>query len=166
MKKIVNDKKPYKKIKDLPVLISVYNDKMIQLLEKEAEPVKEQIESAKLEVQEELSKYDFKDEFTSKVTNNFNNLSSRVENASNFDTLAAIKGTIDSVRVKLITEILDRAKPPVVVTPPTTVTGKEPVPGPKPPVVNTPVTKRKSVSMKTLVNGIRLLKMKMILKMY
>lgn len=158
MKKIVNDKKPYKKIKDLPVLISVYNDKMLKLLEKEAEPVKGQIESARLEVQEELSKYDFKDEFTAKVTNNFNNLSSRVENASNFDTLAAIKGTIDSVRVKLITEILDRAKPPVVVTPPTTVTGKDPVPGPKPPVVNTPVTKTKSVSMKTLVNGTKIIK--------
>lgn len=159
IKKIVNDKKPYNKIKDLPVLISRYNDKMLQLLEREAEPVKAQIESAELEVQEELSKYNFKDEFTAKVTNNFNNLYSRVENASNFDTLAAIKGTIDSVRVKLITEILDRAKPPVVVTPPpTTVIGNEPVPGPKPPVVNTPLTKRKSVSMKTLVNGTKIIK--------
>lgn len=153
IKNIIKDKKPYNKIKDLPVLISRYNEKMLELLEREAEPVKSQIESAKLEVLEELSKYDFKDEYTNKVINNFNDIYTRVEKVNSIGNLSAIKGSIDPIRVKLITEILDRAKPPVGPDP-----GPDPGPGPKPPVIKPPVTKRKSVSMKSLVNGTKIIK--------
>ena len=110
IKSIVKSKEPYKKIQNLPVLISKYNDKIVELLEKKAEPVKDQIETAKIHVLDELNKYSFASEYNNEIIQSFDQIYNKVESVNSFAQLAAITSSIDPLRVKLITKILNRQK--------------------------------------------------------
>ena len=110
IKEIVKDNKPYRKIQNLPVLINKYNEKILELLEQKAEPVKEQIETSKAQVLDELNKHSFSSEYKNEVLQSFNQIYSRIESVNSFAQLAAITSSIDPLRVRLITNILNRQK--------------------------------------------------------
>ena len=110
IKEIVKDNKPYRKIQNLPVLINKYNEKILELLEQKAEPVKGQIETSKAQVLDELNKYSFSSEYKNEVLQSFNQIYSRIESVNSFAQLAAITSSIDPLRVRLITKILNRQK--------------------------------------------------------
>lgn len=110
IKEIVKDNKPYSKIQNLPVLINKYNEKILELLEQKAEPVKGQIETSKAQVLDELNKYSFSSEYKNEVLQSFNQIYSRIESVNSFAQLAAITSSIDPLRVRLITKILNRQK--------------------------------------------------------
>lgn len=110
IKDIVKSKEPYKKIQNLPVLISKYNDKIVELLEKKAEPVKEQIKTAKIQVLDELNKHSFASEYNNEIIQSFDQIYNRIESVNSFAHLAAITSSIDPLRVKLITKILNRQR--------------------------------------------------------
>ena len=94
----------------MPVLISKYNDKIVELLEKKAEPVKDQIETAKIQVLDELNNHSFASEYNNEIIQSFDQIYNRVESVNSFAQLAAITSSIDPLRVKLITKILNRQK--------------------------------------------------------
>lgn len=110
IKEIVKDNKPYRKIQNLPVLINKYNEKILELLEQKAEPVKDQIEISKAQVLDELNKHSFSSEYKNEVLQSFNQIYSRIESVNSFAQLAAITSSIDPLRVRLITNILNRQK--------------------------------------------------------
>ena len=110
IKEIVKDNKPYRKIQNLPVLINKYNEKILELLEQKAEPVKEQIETSKAQVLDELNKHSFSSEYKNEVLQSFDQIYSRIESVNSFAQLAAITSSIDPLRVRLITKILNRQK--------------------------------------------------------
>lgn len=110
IKDIIKSKEPYKKIQNLPILISKYNDKIVELLEKKAEPVKEQIKIANEQVLDELNKHTFADEYKNEVAQSFKQILDKIESVNSFGQLAAISSSIDPLRVRLITRILDRQK--------------------------------------------------------
>lgn len=110
IKEIVKDNKPYRKIQNLPVLINKYNEKILELLEQKAEPVKDQIEISKAQVLDELNKHSFSSEYKNEVLQKFDQIYSRIESVNSFAQLAAITSSIDPLRVRLITKILNRQK--------------------------------------------------------
>lgn len=110
IKEIVKANEPYKKIQNLPVLINKYNEKILELLEQKAEPVKEQIETYKAQVLDELNKHSFSSEYKNEVLQSFDQIYSRIESVNSFAQLAAITSSIDPLRVRLITKILNRQK--------------------------------------------------------
>ena len=105
MKVIVDMDKPYNKIHELPMMIESYNEKLLNLYEKEAEVIRPVVEAYKNEVINYLETFDFADELRSKYVNKFNELMERLDNAKQFNDILAISQLADRIRSTSIQEI-------------------------------------------------------------
>ena len=110
MKVIVDMDKPYNKIHELPMMIENYNEKLLNLYEKEAEVIRPVVETYKDEVINYLESFDFADELRSKYVNKFNELMERLDNAKQFNDILAISQLADRTRNTSIQEINKEAE--------------------------------------------------------
>ncbi len=106
IKTILRMKEPYSKIPTIPLLIERYNNKILELLEKESIPVLEFIQISKKEVIETLESYDFKNKFLNRIIEEFNNLTNRTEKANNFAVLSSMSDLSEKLKLKWIKEIV------------------------------------------------------------
>ncbi|MDA2145829.1 MULTISPECIES: BREX system P-loop protein BrxC [unclassified Bacillus cereus group] len=148
IKSILKKAEPYSDIHKLPNLVTKFNDKYVELLEKESEPVRSVIKSDFEKVKEELNKYEFKDKLWGRVQEAFTGLLTRLDCANEFADVISMKVESDRIKTVFFNEIsteIERMKPSVVV----------------PPIVDTPsktgstptvkVKKTKNVSMQNLL---------------
>ena len=98
--------KPYGKIKDIPVLIGKYNDKIVELLEIKSEPVIDFIEGCKKEVLETLDNEEVKEKFSNKILEEFNSQIEKVERSKSFMELSSMKEPAENLRLKWIQKII------------------------------------------------------------
>ncbi|XZK76830.1 BREX system P-loop protein BrxC [Clostridium perfringens] len=98
--------KPYGKIKDIPVLIGKYNDKIVELLEIKSEPVIDFIEGCKKEVLETLDNEEVKEKFSNKILEEFNSQIEKVEHSKSFMELSSMKEPTENLRLKWIQKII------------------------------------------------------------
>ena len=98
--------KPYGKIKDIPVLIGKYNDKIVELLEIKSEPVIDFIEGCKKEVLETLDNEEVKEKFSNKILEEFNSQIEKVEHSKSFMELSSMKEPAENLRLKWIQKII------------------------------------------------------------
>lgn len=117
IKKITTDiryilimEEPFSKIPTIPMLIEAYNQKILALLEEESVPVLGFIETSKKEVEENLEAYDLKDKFINEITNEFNNLTKRTENANSFAILSSMPDLAEKLKLKWVKEIVAEAE--------------------------------------------------------
>ncbi|MGL6105626.1 BREX system P-loop protein BrxC [Romboutsia sp.] len=126
---IVDMDKPYNKIHELPMIIESYNEKLLNLYEKEAEVIRPVVDTYKEEVINYLNNFDFADEYRSMHAKKFNDLMERLDNAKQFNDILAISQLSERTKNTSIQEINREAekrkpKPPVdqpgqVAVPPT-----------------------------------------------
>lgn len=105
MQTIVDMESPYRKIHELPMIIEKYNDKLVNLYEKEAELVRPIIETHRKEVLDYLSKFDFYEELKSKYSNEFVSLIDELNEARRFSDILAMPSRSDRMKNICITEI-------------------------------------------------------------
>ncbi len=170
IKEIIRMPKPFSKIPTIPLLIGQYNDKVIELLEEESIPVKGYIEKCRKEVLETLEEYNFKDKFKNNIIEEFNGLYKRLEGASSFAVLSSMSDLAEKVKLKWIKEIVAEdeklkrieAKGIQQVGNGTTSTdngGKNPnTPVSTPDSISQVVIKTKTLSMRELVKGQKIIK--------
>lgn len=103
-------KEPYNKIPTIPLLIEKYNNKILSLLEEESNPILRLIETCKNEVMETLEMYNFKDKFTNRVSEEFENLIRRIETTSSFAVISSMYDVAEKLKVRFINEILAEDK--------------------------------------------------------
>lgn len=128
MQTIVDMDKPYKKIHELPMIIENYNEKLLDLYEKEAEIIRPVVEAYREEVINYLNAHDFADEFRSVYAKKFNDLMERLDNAKQFNDILAISQLSDRTKntsIQEINSIAEKRKPKPPVEKPTNV-GEEP----------------------------------------
>ncbi|MDD4782194.1 MAG: BREX system P-loop protein BrxC [Syntrophaceticus sp.] len=102
---IVKSTKPYSHISKLPNLINDFNDRFIELLEKECKPVRGVIESDWNKVKEELALYDFQDGLDGKFSEKFKDLLTRLDSSHNFYEAIAMKEESDRLKMRCFEEI-------------------------------------------------------------
>lgn len=107
IKAIVTKKKPYSDISKLPKLIEDYNDKFIELLEKEAELVKPRLEEQYNQLMDILNQYEFKDMFKISFDKQFNELRGKLKTADNFTVIVAMPTTAEKIKLKCI-ELIEK----------------------------------------------------------
>lgn len=107
IKEILRMEKPYSKIPQIPILIEKYNNKIIDLLEEKAKPVKELIENNKAEVIQVAEENKLRDRFEIEITEKFDELKRRAEKADKFTILPSIKEISDNARINWIENILN-----------------------------------------------------------
>lgn len=142
MKKIVSMPSPYNKIKDLPELNNRFLDLYNDILDKELEPVKEEIEQAKARVMEELEKTDLEDKLGYKYRNSFDNLIKRAASCNNVAKVNSFKIEADTLKKRYLNEIAKEIKKRETEKPIGGGTGTE--------TVVPPVKKRKYISIKDI----------------
>ncbi|NFI95403.1 BREX system P-loop protein BrxC [Clostridium botulinum] len=106
IRSILRMKEPYNNIPTIPLYIEKYNNKILSLLEEESVPVLGFIQTCKNEVMETLEGYDFKNKFTTRVIEDFNNLTKRTETASSFAVLSSMSDLAEKLKVRFINEIV------------------------------------------------------------
>ncbi len=96
---------PYNRIKDLPELnnrfLNLYND----ILDKELEPVKAEIEQAKHRVMEELEKTGLEDKFGQRYGASFSDLNKRAESCNNVAMVNGFRIEADTLKMRYLNEI-------------------------------------------------------------
>lgn len=107
IKAIVTNKKPYSEISKIPKLIEDYNDKFIELLEKEAEHVKPRVEEQYDQLMNILNQYEFKDMLKSSFDKQFNELREKLKTADNFTVIVAMPTTAEKIKLKCI-ELIEK----------------------------------------------------------
>ncbi|EMA6342981.1 BREX system P-loop protein BrxC [Bacillus cytotoxicus] len=155
--KIVKHKEPYKNIHQLPGLVQEFDERFVELLEKECAPIKKVVEADYQIVLEELNKQEeIKNVFFSKFKNNFDGLKNRLDQVNNFYEAIAMQTESDRLKVRCIEEIaaeVERRKP--IVTPhapkANTGTGGTTVIDPQTDYKTT----KKTLSKNTLIRGIK-----------
>lgn len=105
MKAIVNMDKPYNKIYELPMIIENYNEKLLNLYEREAELIRPVVEMYKDEVINHLEIFDFADELKGKYINRFDELMEKLDNAKQFNDILVISQLAERTRSTSIEEI-------------------------------------------------------------
>ena len=144
---IVKSKKPYSDIQKLPDLVERFRVRFMQLLEEECKPVRAVIENDKQIVLNELSIYDFKDEFYDRFDGRFTDLLNRLDSSNNFYEAIAMKEESDRIKLRCLDEIQKEAirRRPI-----------EPPIGPGP-VVEPPIPyktrKTKNISIANILHG-------------
>ena len=107
IKKIIEKKKPYSEISNIPKLIEDYNEKFVELLEKEAERVKPRLEEEYNQLISILNQYEFKDMFKASFDKKFEDLRERLSNANNFTFIVAIPTTAERIKIQCV-ELLEK----------------------------------------------------------
>ncbi|MEW8995811.1 BREX system P-loop protein BrxC [Clostridium sp.] len=99
-------KEPYSRIPQLPLLIENYNNKMLELVNKEEIPVLEFINLCKNEVIENLKCCDFYNEFVNKINKDFENLTNKTLKSRSFAVISSMYNLSEKLKLKLISEII------------------------------------------------------------
>lgn len=111
IKTIVSKSSPYAEIHKLPALLDEFGTKHIALIEKEAEPIKEDLASDKLKVCEAL---DAKDEyavrFKEKFVNLFNELETKLDTSNEIAAVKNIRYESDALKTRCLNEISEYEK--------------------------------------------------------
>ncbi|PWA10015.1 BREX system P-loop protein BrxC [Pueribacillus theae] len=106
MEKIVKHATPYSNIQELPALYQTFDDRFIDLLSEECEPVKEKIEEDQQTVMDELNRHpEVKEIFTAHVLDQFMSLKDRLDRVNNFYEALAMEVESDRLKVRLIQDI-------------------------------------------------------------
>ncbi|ABB14288.1 BREX system P-loop protein BrxC [Carboxydothermus hydrogenoformans] len=108
--RIINSKEPYSEIYRLPDLIDKFTKRFAELLEEEAKPIKQVVESDKKKVLDELSSYDFKDKYYEKFRKGFDDLLYRLDHANNFYEVIAMKEESDRLKQRYFEEIANEVE--------------------------------------------------------
>lgn len=107
IKAIITKKKPYSDISKLPKLIEDYNEKFIELLEKEADIVKPSVEEQYNQLMSILNGYEFKDKFKKEFDKKFNDLKEKLTSADSFTVIVAMPITAERMKMQCV-EILEK----------------------------------------------------------
>lgn len=103
--KIINSQEPYGEIYKLPDLIDKFREKFGELLEEEAKPIKEIVESDKKTVLDEVSLCPFKDKYYEVFKKGFDDLLHRLDVADNFHEIIAMKEESNRLKLRYLNEI-------------------------------------------------------------
>jgi len=115
---IVQAEEPYADIPKLPGLVNEFNQKFVQLLNKEIEPINKVVENDKQKVLDELDKYSFKDELLPAINARFEDLLTRLKSCNDFIEAIAMKEESDRLKMSCYDDIerkqeeLDRVPQP------------------------------------------------------
>lgn len=129
---IVTDKKPYKKIKDLPELYSKFTEIYSAILNEKIVPVKQIIEQDKQKVMNKLSGKSFEQDFKPQVVKDFMELTERAESTNDISDMLGFKDKADSKCVTWLNKISQKeTEEKMVETPPISyvMEGDEPTEG-------------------------------------
>lgn len=108
IKAIVEDKKPYKKIKDLPELYSSFTEIYNAILNEKLVPVKQIIDQDKQKVLNKLSGKEFESEFKSQVIQDFMELDDRAGRTGDISDMLGYKDKADSRCVTWLNKIAQK----------------------------------------------------------
>lgn len=111
IKAIVSKPSPYAEIHKLPALLDEFGTKHIALIEKEAEPIKEDLVSDKLKVCEALeAKDEYVVKFKEKFINLFNELSNKLDTSNEIAAVKNIRYESDALKTRCLNEIAEYEK--------------------------------------------------------
>jgi len=99
-------KEPYSRIPQLPLLIEKYNNKMLELLNKDGILVLEFINLCRNEVIENLKGCDFYNEFENKINMDFENLTNKTLQSKSFAVISSMYNLAEKLKLKWISEII------------------------------------------------------------
>ena len=102
---IVNDRKPFGRIHELPELIQKFVEKYGHLLEAEAEAVKPALDGDYQIVRDVLDKKDFADEFRDKFAKRFDELRKKLETSNEIAAVKNIRLESDTLKLRCLDEI-------------------------------------------------------------
>ena len=105
MRDIIKSRSPYHEIHKLPALIKSFVENHTELLEKEAEPIREDVKIDKERVLEVLSEKEFKDKYHSQFIKLFDDLSDKLETSNEIATVKNIRLESDALRTRCLNEI-------------------------------------------------------------
>lgn len=108
IRSIVNSKKPYKKIKDLPELYSRFTEIYNAILNEKLIPVKQIIEQDKQRVLDRLNGKEYEVEYRSLVIRDFMELDDRAERTGDISDMLGYKDKADSRCVNWLNKIAQR----------------------------------------------------------
>jgi len=103
---ILRIKEPYNRIHQLPPLIEKYNNKVLELLNKEILPAIEFIKACKDEVIENLKGYDFYNEFEGKINEDFENLTKKTLCSKSFPVILSMYKLGEKLKLRWLNEII------------------------------------------------------------
>ena len=105
---IVNNKKPYRKIKDLPELYSKFIELYDAILNEKLVPVKQIIEQDKLKVLNKLNGKEYEAEFRTQVIQDFRDLEDRADRTADISDMLGFKDKADSRCVTWLNKIAQK----------------------------------------------------------
>lgn len=111
IKVIVSKPSPYAEIHKLPALLDEFGVKHVALIDKEAEPIKEDMESDKLKVVEALdSKREYAVKFKDRFLNLFNELNNKLDTSNEVAAVKNIRYESDALKTRCLNEIAEYEK--------------------------------------------------------
>ena len=105
IKAIVLKQLPYAEIHKLPALLDEFGTKHVELIEKEAEPIKEDLENDKFKVCETLNSKDYADKFNDKFLGLFTELNKKLETSNEVAAVKNIRYESDALKTRCLDEI-------------------------------------------------------------
>lgn len=106
MESIVRHVEPYSRIQELPALYQTFDDRFVDLLSEECEPIRKLIEEDRQAVLAELNQHpEVKDIFLQNVLDRFQSLKERLDTVNNFYEAIAMETESDRLKVRLIHDI-------------------------------------------------------------
>ncbi len=102
---ILQNPKPYRRIKELPDLRQKFNDAYEEILTKQAEPVKESIEACRQRIITELNERPYKEKFMPQVMKKFDELGDEAEHSNNINDLMSLGNQAKAVQEKFLQKI-------------------------------------------------------------
>lgn len=103
---ILRMKDPYNRIPQLPPLIEKYNNRVLNLLNKDITPAIEFIKACKDEVIENLKGYDFYNEFEGKINEDFENLTKKTLCSKSFPVILSMYKLGEKLKLRWLNEII------------------------------------------------------------
>jgi len=105
IKTIATKQNPYAEIHKLPSLLEEFSEKHMALLEKEAEPIREDVENDKLKVCEALADKEYGDQFKGKFIGLFSELHNKLEKSNEVATVKNIRYESDALKTRCLNEL-------------------------------------------------------------
>lgn len=105
VKEVLFKDQPYKEIHKLPDLIDKFNDAYLNILNAMEAPIFASIDDAKKTVFKELDQREYKDVFSSRFNQLFNEITKKAKECNNVAVLQNIKVEADALKVRLLNEI-------------------------------------------------------------
>jgi len=102
---ILRMKEPYNRIPQLPTLIEKYNNRVLDLLNKDITPAIEFIKACKDEIIENLKGYDFYNEFEAKINEDFENLTKKTLCSKSFPVILSMYKLGEKLKLRWLNEI-------------------------------------------------------------